>query len=167
MALSESTSSETNSNAQHDWKPQLLPLRNSNVAPKKPSVPVKVYLLSMCALLNSSNIGYDMGVNTSASQSLQKSMNLSDVQLEIFIGSQAIFSILGAFLNSTINDRFGRRGGFVASNVFCIVGMGTDALARNYFELMVGKMFVGVGVGLGLATNPLYIAELAPMEYRG
>lgn len=150
-------------------EPYFEPLNSEkrNTLSSKKHIPIKVYLYSMCALLNSSNLGYDMGVNTSASKSLQRSMKLSDVQLEMFIGSLAIFSMLGAMVNSPINDRFGRRGGFLASNVFCILGMGTDAIAKNYTQLMLGKLLVGMGVGIGMATNPLYIAELAPVEYRG
>lgn len=149
--------------------PVYLPLTGGDepLQEKRPHVPLKVYLYTLCALVNSSNLGYDMGVNTSASKTLQESMNLTDVQLEIFIGSLAIFSMIGALVTSGINDRFGRRGGFAACNLFCLLGMGTDAVARNYFELMIGKLFIGVGVGIGLATNPTYIAELAPPEYRG
>ena len=32
---------------------------------------------------------------------------------------------------------------------------------------MIGRLFVGLGVGFGLAIDPLYIAEIAPAEHRG
>jgi len=41
------------------------------------------------------------------------------------------------------------------------------ALASNYSLLMIGRVFVGIGVGTGLAIDPLYIAEITPAKYRG
>lgn len=32
---------------------------------------------------------------------------------------------------------------------------------------MVGRVFVGIGLGLGLAIDPLYISEISPPAYRG
>lgn len=32
---------------------------------------------------------------------------------------------------------------------------------------MVGRVFVGIGVGLGLSIDPLYISEVSPPSHRG
>ena len=34
-------------------------------------------------------------------------------------------------------------------------------------ELVLGRIFVGLGVGLASAVIPLYLAELSPAKYRG
>ena len=67
----------------------------------------------MCAALNSCNLGYDIGVNTGAGPLLQESLQLSDVELEIFLGSLNFFSIFGALSAHLVSDRFGRRYSFV------------------------------------------------------
>jgi sugar porter (SP) family MFS transporter len=41
------------------------------------------------------------------------------------------------------------------------------AIAPSYGVLMFGRIFVGIGVGTGLAIDPLYIAEVTPAKHRG
>ena len=78
-------------------------------------VSFKVYVFAMCAALNSCNLGYDIGVNTGAGPLLQKSLQLTDVQIEVFMGSLNLFAIIGALLAHLVSDRGGRRYAFVVS----------------------------------------------------
>jgi len=39
--------------------------------------------------------------------------------------------------------------------------------SSSFSALMVGRLFVGLGVGVGLAIDPLYIAEMTPAKHRG
>ncbi len=48
-----------------------------------------------------------------------------------------------------------------------IIGVIIQAAALNYATLMVGRVFVGIGVGSGLAIDPVYIAEISPAAHRG
>lgn len=48
-----------------------------------------------------------------------------------------------------------------------IIGVVIQATALNYATLMVGRAFVGIGVGSGLAIDPVYIAEISPAAHRG
>ncbi len=47
-----------------------------------------------------------------------------------------------------------------------IIGVIIQATALNYATLMVGRAFVGIGVGSGLAIDPVYIAEISPAAHR-
>ena len=40
-------------------------------------------------------------------------------------------------------------------------------ISGSFALAMFGRVFVGVGVGLGLAIDPLYISELSPPEVNG
>jgi len=125
-------------------------------------------IFSLCAALNSANLGYDVGVSSVAGPLLQDSdMALSDVQLELFIGSLNLFAMVGAFFASTISDKFGRRRSFIVAAVGFVIGVLIMATAPNYGMLMFGRVFVGLGVGFGLAIDPLYISEIAPAPHRG
>jgi hypothetical protein len=66
-----------------------------------------------CAALNSCNLGYDIGVNTDAAMKLQRSMDLSDLQIEMFMGSLNLFAMVGALGSHLVSDRIGRRGAFL------------------------------------------------------
>ena len=56
----------------------------------------------------------------------------------------------------------------VGRNVFLIsafvfsAGSVVQALSWTYASLLVGILLVGLGVGIGLAIDPLYIAEISP-----
>ena len=75
----------------------------------------QVYVWVLCAALNSCNLGYDIGVNTSAGPIVQQDLNLSKVQLELFFGSLNLFAMVGALFAYAISDRFGRRHAFAVS----------------------------------------------------
>mmetsp|Transcript_38687 Transcript_38687/g.116205 ORF Transcript_38687/g.116205 Transcript_38687/m.116205 type:complete len:570 (-) Transcript_38687:451-2160(-) len=125
------------------------------------------YLFAFCAALNSCNLGYDIGVNTDAGPKLQSSMGLTDVELEIFMGSLNLFAMVGSLLSHFFSDRYGRRVSFVVAAVSFIIGVIIQATAASYGLLMFGRVFVGLGVGFGLAIDPIYIAEISPAAHRG
>jgi hypothetical protein len=66
----------------------------------------------LCAALNSCNLGYDIGLNASASSIVQNDLELSDIQLHLFLSSMNFFAILGALFAYTMSDYFGRRHAF-------------------------------------------------------
>mmetsp|Transcript_20563 Transcript_20563/g.58992 ORF Transcript_20563/g.58992 Transcript_20563/m.58992 type:complete len:543 (+) Transcript_20563:203-1831(+) len=124
-------------------------------------------LFCFCAALNSCNLGYDIGVSSQAGILVQDTMGLSDTRIEVLMGSLNLFAMVGALLSHVVADRWGRRGAFVIAAVSFIVGVVIQAAALNYATLMVGRAFVGVGVGSGLAIDPVYIAEMSPAAHRG
>jgi sugar porter (SP) family MFS transporter len=48
-----------------------------------------------------------------------------------------------------------------------LLGIAVMVLSNSYGLLLLGRLFVGVGVGVGLAIDPLYIAEMTPAKHRG
>ncbi|KAJ1454340.1 general substrate transporter [Pelagophyceae sp. CCMP2097] len=126
-----------------------------------------VYFLAFIASLNSINLGYDMGVMSGAALYINESLELSEVQLELLVGSLNFWAIGGAFAAHYVNDRFGRRRTFTVSCLIFVTGNFCMALAPSYALLMFGRAITGVGVGVGLSVDPVYIAEVAPKEHRG
>ncbi len=112
-------------------------------------------LFAFCAALNSCNLGYDIGVNTGAGMLLQESLQLTDVQLEVFMGSLNLFAMVGALSSHWISDRLGRRWSFRIAAVVFIFGTVIQSGAGGYASLMFGRGFVGLGVGFGLAVDPV------------
>jgi hypothetical protein len=75
----------------------------------------QVYVWVLCAALNSCNLGYDIGVNTSAGPIMQQDLSLSEIELELFFGAINLFAMVGAIFAFAISDRFGRRHAFAVS----------------------------------------------------
>ena len=124
-------------------------------------------LFAFCAALNSCNLGYDIGVNTGAGPMLQSTLNLSNVQLELFMGAIDLFAMLGALSSNYVADAMGRRWAFRISGVIFIIGMTIQSASYSYVTLMIGRTLVGLGVGFGLAIDPVYISEISTAAHRG
>jgi len=124
-------------------------------------------IFAACAAVNSCNLGYDIGVSTHVGSLIQNTMGLTDVQRELFVGSLNLWSIFGSLFAHWICDRYGRKYSFKVAAIGFIIGLVILATAQNYTTLMIGRIFVGLGVGFGLAIDPLYIAEISPAAHRG
>jgi len=124
-------------------------------------------LWSACAAINSCNLGYDIGVNTGAGPLLQVSLNLSDLQIELFMGSLNLYAMIGALSSYYISDKLGRRWAFRVAAMSFIFGTIIQSGANGYIALMLGRAFVGLGVGFGLAVDPMYIGEISTACHRG
>lgn len=125
------------------------------------------YIYALCAAINSANIGYDVGVNTQAGPLVQEDLQLTVPQLEFFLGSINLFAMVGALTAHFISDAYGRRASFITAAVFFIFGVLVVISSKQYEGLMLGRAFVGLGVGFGLAIDSLYIAEISPAHARG
>ena len=126
-----------------------------------------VYLFAASAALNSANLGFDIGISSDVGLEVQEMMVLDDFQTEIFMGSINFFAIAGSFAASFLADWLGRRRAFAIAALGFLVGVSLTALAQSYAFLMIGRAIVGVGVGFGLAVDPVYIAEISPPSERG
>lgn len=130
-------------------------------------VPLATALAVSVAALGSCNDGFDIGVNTGVGPLLSKDLGLSTWQLGFFMGSINLFGAVGCLAVAPVSDRFGRRSALFLSALACCLGMSIMAAATGYGTLMVGRAFVGTGVGFGMPVTPMYIAEISPKEYRG
>lgn len=119
------------------------------------------------AALNSVNLGYDLGVSTNVGPLLQQDFNLSTEQLELFLGSLNFWSITGAIISPLLSDYHGRQTTLTTAAFGFILGVTICASASNFTTLMIGRMIVGIGVGVGEAIDPMYIAEIALAHIRG
>ncbi|KAH9624728.1 hypothetical protein KSS87_015627 [Heliosperma pusillum] len=76
-------------------------------------------------------------------------------------------AIIGAATGGWINDRFGRKKATLLADVIFAVGSFVMAAAPDPYVLILGRLLIGLGVGVASITAPVYIAEAAPSEVRG
>ena len=75
-------------------------------------------------------------------------------------------AIIGAAVGGWMNDRFGRRKSILVADVLFIVGSAVMA-AAPVPAVLIGRVFVGLGVGMASMASPLYISEASPTKVRG
>jgi len=123
--------------------------------------------LTLLAATGGFLFGYDTGVISGAMPPLARTFDLDTYQKEVIVSCTVLFALIGSLAGGRLNSTFGRRGCiFLCSGIFSI-GAILMAIAWDYNSLVVGRMIVGLGIGIASLTTPIYIAEVAPPDKRG
>ncbi|XP_029378561.1 proton myo-inositol cotransporter-like isoform X3 [Echeneis naucrates] len=126
-----------------------------------------VYVLAAFSALGGLLFGYDTGVVSGAMLLLKKEMNLSALWQELLVsstvGAAAISALIGGFLNGWL----GRRICILVSSFIFSIGGVILSVAPDKVVLLVGRITVGLGIGIASMTVPVYIAEVSPPHLRG
>lgn len=122
---------------------------------------------ALLASLNSTLLGYDIGVIAGAVLFIKEDLGISEVQEELLVGSLNIVSLLGAASAGRIADAVGRRWTMAIAALFFLVGAGIMGVAPHFGVLMAGRLLEGIGVGFALMIAPVYTAEVSPASSRG
>ncbi|KAG9148873.1 hypothetical protein Leryth_020832 [Lithospermum erythrorhizon] len=90
-----------------------------------------------------------------------------DQILTLFTSSLYFAALLSTFGASHVTRRKGRRASILCGAVAFFVGALFNAFAKNIAMLIIGRCFLGVGIGFGNQAVPLYLSEMAPAKVRG
>ncbi|KAK4254567.1 hypothetical protein QN277_009930 [Acacia crassicarpa] len=114
--------------------------------------------------------GYDTGVISGALLYIRDDFKAVDKEtwLQEAIVSMALAgAIVGAAVGGWINDKYGRKKAILLADFLFFVGSVIMAAANSPAMLLVGRVFVGLGVGMASMASPLYISEASPTRVRG
>ncbi|KDP46229.1 hypothetical protein JCGZ_10069 [Jatropha curcas] len=120
-------------------------------------------LASMTSIL----LGYDIGVMSGAAIYIKDDLKISDLQVEVLVGTLNIYSLVGSAAAGRTSDWIGRRYTIVVAGAIFFVGALLMGFATTYAFLMVGRFVAGIGVGYALMIAPVYTAEVSPASSRG
>ncbi|KAB8202749.1 major facilitator superfamily domain-containing protein [Aspergillus parasiticus] len=111
-----------------------------------------VWLVALTASIGGMLFGYDTGI-------------ISAVLMITSLCSAGSF--LGAIIAGLTADKYGRKGPMYVGCALFTIGAILQASAYSVPQMAVGRLIVGLGVGSAAMIVPAYIAEIAPMKYRG
>jgi SP family myo-inositol transporter-like MFS transporter 13 len=86
---------------------------------------------------------------------------------ETIVSMAVAGAILGAGAGGWMNDRFGRRPSILIADLLFLAGSMVMCFAPAPAVIIVGRVLVGLGVGMASMTSPLYISEASPARIRG
>ncbi|OWM87926.1 hypothetical protein CDL15_Pgr000343 [Punica granatum] len=132
----------------------------------------KPYVLGLTVVAGIGGLlfGYDTGVISGALLYIKddfEAVNRSSVLQETIVSMALVGAIIGAASGGWINDAHGRKKATLVSDVVFAVGAVVMAAAPDPYVLILGRLLVGLGVGVASVTAPVYIAEASPSEVRG
>lgn len=89
------------------------------------------------------------------------------VMQETIVSMAVAGAIIGAAFGGCMNDKLGRKKSVLLADVVFILGALVMAIAPAPWVIIVGRVLVGLGVGVASMTAPLYISEASPAKIRG
>src|SRR5580704_15211298 len=135
--------------------------------PAHPAESKFVYIAAAFAALGGLLFGYDTGVISGAELFIKNDFTLSTFALEVIVSGVLAGAATGALAGGRLADLFGRRKLLIVTAIIFAVGAVLCALAMSATTLIVGRIIVGLGIGLSSGTVPVYISEVSPAEARG
>lgn len=111
--------------------------------------------------------GFDTVVISGAIDALVKLYNLSPQGKGWTVAIALIGTVAGSFGAGAIGQKLGGRETLRITAVLYIVSALGSALAWSWPSLMVFRFIGGLGIGASSVLGPVYIAELAPAQWRG
>ncbi len=111
--------------------------------------------------------GFDTAVISGTTQALTQVYSLTPRLLGITVASALAGTVIGAMFAGVPGDRLGRRDSLRWMAVFYLVSALGSALAWNWDVLLVARFIGGLGIGGSSVLAPMYIAEIAPAQWRG
>ncbi|PWA83367.1 hexose carrier protein HEX6 [Artemisia annua] len=88
-------------------------------------------------------------------------------RLTAFTSTLYSAGLIASFLASPITRAYGCKPSILLGGVVILGGAALGGVAYNIRMLIIGRVLLGVGVGLANQSVPLYLSEMAPSRYRG
>ncbi|KAK4705429.1 hypothetical protein P7C70_g784, partial [Phenoliferia sp. Uapishka_3] len=127
------------------------------------------YLLGVGAL-SGLLFGYDTGVISAALVNIGTDIGgkvLTSVEKEWVASSTSVGALIGAWFGGWFMDRIGRKGVLLCGDVFFAIGALLVCTSFSLVQLIIGRLILGLGVGIGAGVCAVYLAELSPTLQRG
>lgn len=92
---------------------------------------------------------------------------MSDTTFSIVTSVFTVGGLCGSISANLAMEKWGRRGAVRLSAAATTTGAAIMCVAGTVWALIIGRLLVGVGAGLGICVGPVYVSEIAPPKRRG
>ncbi|KAK2971173.1 hypothetical protein RJ640_008597 [Escallonia rubra] len=123
----------------------------------------------LVAAVSSLLFGYHLGVVNETLESISLDLGFSGNTLAegLVVSTCLGGAFVGSLFSGWIADGVGRRRAFQLCALPMIIGASLSATTNTLGSMLIGRLFVGTGMGLGPAVAALYVAEVSPAFVRG
>ncbi|KAL3930536.1 MAG: hypothetical protein SGBAC_011720 [Bacillariaceae sp.] len=111
--------------------------------------------------------GYDTGVVSGAMLPMKRAFDLTAEQQEVVVSSTVFAAFCSSLFGGSMNHALGRRLSILFAALVFTIGSVLLFVAWDYSVLVLGRIILGIGIGVASLTTPVYIAEVATPEMRG
>ena len=89
------------------------------------------------------------------------------MQTELVVSLSLLGAFFGTLIAGPLSDIYGRKKLIIAAALLQVIGAGLAASAWSIPALMVGRVIVGVVLGMDSVLVLIYLSEVAPLGIRG
>jgi MFS transporter, SP family, galactose:H+ symporter len=144
------------------------------------------YVLILALIVSTSGVlfGFDIGIINGALKFIVKTFKITNTNNQLYelfgflpiaattlkgiiVSAVSAGAMLGAIISSIITYFLGRRSCVILTALLFVVGTLLATTAFNINILVIGRLIIGIAVGLTAVVTPMYLAEIAPPEIRG
>jgi sugar porter (SP) family MFS transporter len=111
--------------------------------------------------------GFDTAVISGTTSALTSVYHLTPALLGVTVSSALAGTVIGAMGAGIPGQKFGRRDSLRVMAIFYVLSAIGCAFAWNWHALIFFRFIGGLGIGGSSVLGPMYIAEIAPAEWRG
>ncbi|KAH9512828.1 hypothetical protein Btru_036702 [Bulinus truncatus] len=168
VSYEDNTDSDSQSNEHTIYcHPSKLKMKKLNQSPLAAKSTIYVWMLTSFAAIGGFLFGYDTGVISGAMLLLKDKFSLSSFWQELIVSVTIAAAFVSALAGGFLNDKFGRKVVTIIASFVFTAGAVVLACSSNIAMLVIGRVILGIGIGLASMTVPVYIAESAPAHLRG
>lgn len=123
----------------------------------------------LVATLSSFLFGYHLGVVNETLETISFDLGFSgNTMAEGLVVSTCLGgAFVGSIFSGWIADGVGRRRAFQLCALPMIIGASMSATTKDLWGMLLGRFFVGTGMGIGPPVAALYVTEVSPAYVRG
>lgn len=125
------------------------------------------YKLSLIASVAGLLYGFDSAVIAGAITPLSHYFSLDAMGTGWAVSSVVLGFMIGAFSGQFITNALGRKKALILTGALVFLAGIFTAFPYNFTMFIFFRIVGGIGVGLGSATAPVYIGEIAAQQIRG
>jgi sugar porter (SP) family MFS transporter len=123
--------------------------------------------VAIAAALAGLLFGYDVGSISGALLYIEKDFILSPWQQGFVVGAVPFGALLTSLVGGMLNDKIGRKKSLLLTALLFIGGALICAVSISIAMLICGRLLIGLAIGIGSFSAPLYIAEMSEERHRG
>lgn len=131
------------------------------------SINIHVVKSTVVGALGGLLFGFDTAVISGTTNALTQTYHLSPALLGVTVTSALLGTVIGAITAGIPGQKFGRRDSLRVMAIFYVISALGCAFAWNWTALILFRFIGGLGIGGSSVLGPMYIAEIAPPEWRG
>ncbi|MGB8481835.1 MAG: sugar porter family MFS transporter [Acidobacteriaceae bacterium] len=111
--------------------------------------------------------GLDIGVISGAQHFIQHDFGISDRVLEHIVSWMMLGAAAGAVGAGWMAASLGRKRSLLLGSLVFVLASVVCGMAGSVEVLLIGRLILGVSIGILSFTAPIYLAEIAPENIRG